>query len=287
MYVKITDKDFDTDSLSLLIFMKKIRSDILKIIAMVCMFIDHFGAGLIEPMFMKASSYEGAMRLYNIDLVLRGIGRLAFPIFAYQIVVGMKCTSSRIKYIRNLFIFGIVTEVFYDLLFQNSTFDMSDQNVYFTLLFGAFGIFLYELIEEKIRASLQGIASTILNSIIFVVIFGALAYVGYCFNTDYDARGVIFIAIMYLFRNNIVLLVTMTPILFMAETIVIKTLTEGGLANALTYAEFEIYACISFLLIYRDSGERRGGKVLKWIGYAFYPAHLFLIYLIRVAVLGG
>ena len=53
------------------------RNDVLKILAMVTMLIDHVGY-----MFFPG------------QMIYRTIGRLAFPIFAYQIAIGYSKTSN-------------------------------------------------------------------------------------------------------------------------------------------------------------------------------------------------
>ncbi|MCD7801222.1 MAG: conjugal transfer protein TraX [Ruminococcus sp.] len=66
----------------------------LKVIAMVTMFIDHFGI-LIFP-----------------DVTLfRIVGRVSFPIYAYLIAEGCKYTKNRVKYFLQVFILGLICSV--------------------------------------------------------------------------------------------------------------------------------------------------------------------------------
>ena len=78
------------------------RNDILKIIAMATMLVDHLGV-LIFPELR----------------ILRTIGRIAFPIFAYQLALGFKFTSNRRRYRINLLIFGVIAQIPYMLLNAN------------------------------------------------------------------------------------------------------------------------------------------------------------------------
>lgn len=89
------------------------RNDKLKAIGLITMTIDHIGY-LFFP---------------NIHL-LRIIGRIAFPIFAYQITVGFEKTSNVYKYMSRLFIFALLSQIPYMLVMQNKL------NILFTLLIG-------------------------------------------------------------------------------------------------------------------------------------------------------
>ncbi|MCC8169378.1 MAG: conjugal transfer protein TraX, partial [Oscillospiraceae bacterium] len=63
----------------------------LKVIAAVLMLIDHVGAELFP----------------QLD-ILRVIGRLSFPIFAFFIYEGCKYTRSKPKYLMRIFILGLL-----------------------------------------------------------------------------------------------------------------------------------------------------------------------------------
>lgn len=92
----------------------------LKIIAIATMLIDHIGQLLFlnhKYIVTKFSiSYDV---LNNVLDIMRGIGRLAFPIFAFLLVVGFTHTHNRKKYFSNLLIFGIISQIPYALLNSN------------------------------------------------------------------------------------------------------------------------------------------------------------------------
>lgn len=67
---------------------KGLTGSTLKLIAIGAMFIDHFGAIVLEHYLMlhleEIQAGDGKlMSIYMIDMVLRLIGRLGFPIFAF------------------------------------------------------------------------------------------------------------------------------------------------------------------------------------------------------------
>lgn len=94
------------------------HNDILKVIAIISMLIDHIGL-LFFP------QYE----------ILRILGRIAFPIFAYQLAVGYRHTSSKRKYMSRLWVFALVSQIPYTLVF-----DTYDFNIIFTLLLAILAI---------------------------------------------------------------------------------------------------------------------------------------------------
>ncbi len=91
----------------------------LKILAIVTMLVDHTGA-ILFPQFP----------------VLRIIGRISFPIFAFLISEGLLHTSNVKKYLWRLFLFALISEVPFDLAFYGQLFHPQRQNIFFTLVLG-------------------------------------------------------------------------------------------------------------------------------------------------------
>jgi len=94
------------------------RNDVLKIIGIVTMAIDHVG-----------------LILYPQVIFLRVIGRLAFPIFAWYLAEGYVYTSSRKRYATRLGFFAAATQLPYFLATR-----LNNLNIFFTLLIGLFAI---------------------------------------------------------------------------------------------------------------------------------------------------
>ena len=77
---------------------KGLSGSSLKVIALVSMTVDHIAYYLME---------HGTL-LYEL---MRMVGRMAFPIFAFLLVEGYTHTRSRGKYALNLLIFALISEV--------------------------------------------------------------------------------------------------------------------------------------------------------------------------------
>ena len=110
----------------------KIPGSTLKIIAMVCMLIDHTAAVLFDRILISRglldavnASDGGASFLstgntaviYYADMIMRAIGRISFPIFCFLLIEGFLHTHDVKKYALNLGIFALVSEVPFDLAF--------------------------------------------------------------------------------------------------------------------------------------------------------------------------
>ncbi len=99
--------------------------ELLKIIAIATMVVDHVGN-----------------ILYPDLLLLQMIGRLAFPIFAYLVVLGMESTRNPVKYMATLLVFAVVSQVPYFLAFGIQPFERL--NILFSLLLSAITIYFYD-----------------------------------------------------------------------------------------------------------------------------------------------
>ena len=144
----------------------------LKLLAIVCMLIDHTGAVLFAGI-----------------PALRCVGRLAFPIFCFLIGEGFLHTKSVRRYALRLFLFALASEIPFDLAFHRTWFDINGQNVFFTLFLGLCALWAMETLKEKSPA----------GAVLCAV---ALAFLAQLLNTDYTWYGVALIVVLYLCREN-------------------------------------------------------------------------------------
>ena len=235
---------------------KMISADLLKQVALITMFIDHIGAGIFEhsPALMNRYAF--------IDLLIRLIGRLAFPIFCFLITEGYEHTRSRKKYALNLLVFALISELPFDFLFEYKMVSWENQNVYFTLLFGLITICGMGLIEKKEYK--YGLAAEIP-----ILAIGATV-AEFCY-TDYGGWGVLLIGILFLTRKNRAL---------QCWTSVIFILTSPFFMDM---SKLEMAGAFSFILIGRYNGVRKR-KGNKYLFYSLYPIHISLYCLIRYMI---
>ncbi len=216
--------------------MKKLTTSSLKSIAAACMLIDHIAAVFtFSPL---------------VTDIMRGIGRLSFPLFAFALVEGYNHTRSRSHYILRMGWFATITEICFDLAFYGNWIDFEAQNVLFTFLISLL------VLEGYSRYKEQGFG------FLFVIIG---MFVAALLRTDHHLFGVLMVFSFHYYRNRpqgyIVAIVLINAIMALAWSI-------------------QLVAVLSLPIIALYNGER--GKGMKYIFYIFYPGHLLLLYLIRI-----
>ena len=102
-------------------------SFILKIIGVITMLFDHVGDAII-----------GKFSFCNL------IGRIAFPIFAFQAVQGYIYTKDLKKHMVKLFIFACISQIPFMLFLSTFTEEILTLNIFFTLFLGLLALFVYD-----------------------------------------------------------------------------------------------------------------------------------------------
>lgn len=225
----------------------------IKIIACVFMLIDHIGAILVErklylPMQLGIGDInEGLLAL---DVVLRSIGRIAFPLFCFLLVEGFYYTHSKLKYIRNLGMLAIISEIPFDYAFFGG-WNGQYQNVFFTLLIGVLAMYGFDWIKEKGKTNF-----ICLIGYLFITLFacGSVATIG----GDYSIYGILCIVVIYFFREK--------PVLSIGLACAILCL--------LSITELPAFLAMIPVALY----NHQRGLSLKYAFYLFYPLHIVLLY---------
>lgn len=225
----------------------------LKLLAIISMAVDHAGYALYPV--LPPSVYD-AMRL---------IGRLAMPIFCFLIAEGYFHTRDVRRYSGRLFLFALLSEVPYDLLNTRgaSLLEFSAQNVFFTLAAALAAIWLYDTFAERNQP---------VPALLSLLACAALCEI---FQTDYGAFGVLFVFVFYRFRGQktaraTAFLVCVT-VFFLYELLV----RDVGLRWSLALA----CAALAIIPISLYNGEKGyGSRVTQLFFYAFYPAHLLILF---------
>lgn len=216
----------------------------LKIIAVICMFCDHFGDAIIKP-----------FSFFNV------IGRIAFPIFAFQITEGYIHTKDLKKYFKRLIICAIISQIPF-MLFLSTFTSPFTLNIFFTLLLGLLSIYIYNKIPNKFLAIVIGIIISIFAEII---------------NVDYGAWGIIIIMIFYIFKDKKVIM----SLLYILSCFI------KYLPNLLKYNFHYIYLLLlfstAFSIFFIIAYNGKQGKKIKYFLYIFYPLHMLILYFINVA----
>lgn len=146
------------------------NSALLKIIALITMMIDHYGAIFYPDVMM-----------YRI------IGRLAFPIYCFLLVEGYLHTHDVKKYAKRLLLFALISEFPFDLAFYGEL-GFAHQNIFFTLLIGLAAIYFIDHWQKYgVKPGYIFLFASILAMILAV---------------DYNIAGIIYIIMFYFTRNT-------------------------------------------------------------------------------------
>ncbi|MBQ6470115.1 MAG: hypothetical protein IJJ50_08720 [Lachnospiraceae bacterium] len=237
-----------------------IPASVLKQIAVLTMLIDHVTAGLMDLGYWAAGNPvtpKGRI-LYR---VLRGVGRIAFPIYCFLIVEGFFHTKNKWKYLLRLTLFGLLSEIPFDICLEKAYIYMGYQNVFFTLALGLLGIILY---DTAVRGDY--LYARPLRKLAGLLGMAAAAAAAWLMKTDYSWYGVLVIYFFFLFRESFTLKLVFTEVMLC-------------LLNPL-----ELVSLADFPLFLLYNGQR--GPQKKYFYYIFYPAHLLLIAAARYVLYG-
>ncbi len=218
----------------------------LKVIAAIAMVIDHIGAYMLPNL-----------------TILRIIGRLSYPIFAYMIAEGFEHTQNRKKYLFRMvamavflqLVYGVVMKSLYQCIFV--TFSLS-----IALCMAA-----DNAMKHTNPLNLTLLALSVVG-VWFVTTFLPDILNKTDFWIDYGFFGVMLPVIVFMARTKIAKLIMFTVMLCLLW------LDCGGI---------QVYAFVAAPLIALYNGKR-GRLKMKNFFYIFYPVHMAAIYLIQLLI---
>jgi hypothetical protein len=215
--------------------------ELLKWVAIVTMTVDHVGL-LFFPEYP----------------FFRIVGRIAFPIFAYLLVLGMESTHDTRGYFNRLLFFALISQVPYSLM--NGTEPWVKLNIFFTLCLGLGTVYYVD--KNSLAFILPLVASIIIP-------------------VDYGVYGTATVLFFYLLRRNW----KMGAAIFVLINVVI-------LLSDSWYQPFSVFALPLILL--HDLGkppfnwvveQARPSTFRKYFFYAYYPLHLLLLWALKTFII--
>ncbi|MCR5304626.1 MAG: conjugal transfer protein TraX [Lachnospiraceae bacterium] len=265
---------------------KETTTATLKAIALVTMTMDHIPAAVFEPLlsYRSAALSPGVLNAINVfELIFRFFGRIAFPLFLFMMVEGFFFTHDRKKYCLRLLLFAVISEPILDLAVAYNGFgieglriwDPSIQNIYFTLLIGFISVWCIHISLDKFQEKgispldfrdkdkrMQSLKPILVIIAVSIIASGAAIFI----KCDYSFRGVLPLIMGYLFhRYN-------------------ATAKQVFLAILITICIFNFLELVGFLTLpfIQTYKGNPGRKLNKWFFYAYYPAHLAVLCLVRL-----
>ena len=216
----------------------------LKIIAMLAMLADHVGLYLFP-------SWE----------LLRVIGRLAFPIFAYMIAEGCFYTRNRHRYFASIALLGILCQIVATVVVKTWY-----QGILLTFSLSILSIYCLDTLRKGKRSWVRIAAIFGLLAVVFFAVVLPLLIPETGFRFDYDALGVLLPVLLYHLKGRTAKLICTAAVL---------------LDIAFLSGYRSLFALLALPLLFLYNGKR-GASRLKYLFYIFYPAHLLLIHLISL-----
>lgn len=215
---------------------KFLTGNALKLLAALFMTIDHIGVVLFPRV-----------------LILRIIGRLALPIFAYMIAEGCKYTRNKKKYFGMIFILATLCQIVYFLV---------DGTLYLSILytFSLSILTVYAMQNMKSRG-------TTASCLLFLLTISAVWVLNQFFTIDYGFWGCmlpVFAAVFHGTKKDWL----PVSVGMLGIGLVLLSLDLGDTIQILSLAALPLLLCYN---------GRRGRWNLKYFFYIFYPVHLAVI----------
>ena len=227
------------------------NTGILKIFALIFMFLDHAGK-MIFPHIPE----------------MRMLGRIAFPLYCWCLVLGATHTRSFLKYMLRIALVGLISQPLYMVALDHP---WTKANIFLTLLVALLG--LWGLREKKLL-------SHIWAPVIALVLAELL-------QVDYGWKGVLLVFLLWGAKESkgAIAAVMIAFCLFWGSGSSTVTSILGVKLTGLTRSTFgsmispflklQTLALLALPLMLIPMGDRF--RLPKWLGYTLYPLHLALL----------
>ena len=214
----------------------------LKLFALIVMTIDHIGM-LLLPQFQ----------------ILRMIGRLAFPIFAYMIAEGCRYTHNKRLYWGRMTALGIAVQIIYYAADRDLT----------MCIFISFALaipLIYALHSEKSAHSMLLLSVAVFALVVFVTMLLPELIPG--FNVEYGFWGVMLPVLISLGNDK-------------RQRLILAAI--GMAAVSLAFGGIQWWSLLSLIPLAMYNGTR-GKHPMKTLFYLYYPLHLAVLYGISMII---
>lgn len=249
------------------------NTGLLKLLALVFMFCDHAG----KMCFPAVAE-------------LRMIGRLAFPLYCWCMVVGASYTRSMPKYLLRLALVGLISQPVYMVALDHP---ITVPNIFLTLLLGLLGV--WGLQKKRWLSHLWApllalLAAQLLN----------------CGAASYGWKGVLLILLLWAVRDSRrgIAAVMVAFCLFWGSGgasitsvfgISLTSLSRSALGTMISpWLKLQTFALAALPLMIWPDEVRLPRRTLRtrmprvpmsrWLGYAIYPLHLVLLIVLEYAM---
>lgn len=237
---------------------KGLNGNQIKLIAIIAMTVDH----------LTWAFFPGTQHVWYV-FALHIVGRLTAPIMWFFIAEGCHYTHSMKKYIGRLFLFAVVSHFAYDFAFgipflPFSTGVFNQTSVMWSLAWAA--VLIYICNQDRIPQ--------------WVKIISIIAICLISFPSDWSSIAVMCPYFLYVHRGKFKL---------QARDIVLWSFIYAAVYFVFIdklYGVLQMFTFLTIPILDQYNGERGKWKGMKWFFYIYYPAHLIVIGIIRIALHG-
>lgn len=194
------------------------------------------------------------------------------PVFFFSIADGFKYTCSRKKYALRLLIFALITQISFTLANQGTLLTAQiflNLNIIFTLLMSLAALIVW---DSKLKLPIRIAAIVVLDAVTLLL------------QSEWMLFGILIVLGLHIFREKPkIRLIWFTVCAFCVEFI------SNGLSIYTLISPPFLFGMFFLLLSYfvmtvLCSGKKgKHPKFAKWFFYIFYPAHLLMIYFVKLA----
>jgi len=204
-------------------------------------------------------------------------GRLAFPIFAFQIAEGFFHTSSRKRYMQRMLLFALVSEIPFNLMIAGGLIYPFHQNVMFTFLIA---LLLMTWMERE-KGNPTRFAMVAVACVILAYLLGLLTFV------DYYHYGVFTVLLFYWTRGlKFGSLIQLLGMLYINSSMGGLQLQMELFGRTVEFGQ-QMLAVLALIPIWMYNGKQGAhSKVIQLACYWFYPVHMLVLYLLAVLLHG-
>ena len=236
----------------------KLNANQIKLIAIFAMTIDH----------LTWAFFPGTQAVWYV-LALHIVGRLTAPIMWFFIAEGCYYTHNMGQYIGRLFLFAVISHFAYDFAFgipfmPLSTGVFNQTSVMWSLAWAAVLIWICR--QHKVPQ--------------WVKIISIIAVCLISFPSDWSSIAVMCPFFLYEHRGKFKL---------QARDIVLWTFIYAAVYFIFLdklYGVLQMFTFLTIPILSQYNGKRGEWKGMKWLFYIYYPVHLIIIGLIRIALHG-
>ncbi len=284
----------------------------LKLIALITMFIDHGSILLLQTASVSFYTY----------IFLRGIGRIAFPIYSFLLVKGFNYSSDKRKYLFRLMSFALISQIPFSLYFSHTA-GASAGPAEFAFSGAALAIVGVLWLCAYIVCSKTRSIKELLVLLLFILLPGFRLNLGsICllngemsifYSLSLSLAAVYFIQTLREKALNTLQLV-LSAAAILAAVLIIQPCADYGISALILILGlyflnsrrlpqavymcvwaflqygftgaglmYSLFACLSAVLVFFYNGRK--GPSAKYFFYAFYPVHLIILSIITFLVL--